>query len=491
MTPADLLAADRARFAGRRITVWGLGVFGGGVAAARHLARAGADVLVIDTKPAAALADSVAALERLPGVRFGLGRAHTGDDLLAADLVVKSPAVPPSSPWLARLAAAGVPWTSAFTLGLERIGWLGLPFAVVTGSKGKSTTASLAGAMLAGEGPVAVAGNNERPVLDALLPPGGGPPPERLVLEVSSFMGHAVAAALAGGSRLPAPAAVAFTSLSPEHVNWHGAVEAYYEAKLALLDLQPAAVIVPADDAELARRVGPRAGRSAERVLAGPAIGEAARGLTLEGTTVVERRARGPALPLFEREALRLLGAHNLQNALTAAAVARALEASPRAIAAGAAAFEPLEHRLQTVARRADGVRFVDDSTATTPEAAAAALAAVGAPTVLLLGGSDKGADYAELGRAAASAHAVVCLGEVGERIAAAVEAARAAGHGQAAVARVPGGFEQAFAEAVRRCPPGGTVLLSPAAASYDMFPNFKARGARFRELARAACEVG
>src|SRR5690606_13002949 len=110
VTPEELLAADRARFAGRRVTVWGLGVFGGGVAAARHLARAGAEVLVIDTKPAAALADSVAALEGQPNVRFGLGREHTEDDLLAAELVVKSPAVPPSSPWLGRLAAAGVPW---------------------------------------------------------------------------------------------------------------------------------------------------------------------------------------------------------------------------------------------------------------------------------------------------------------------------------------------------------------------------------------------
>ncbi len=492
VTPEQVLARDAARFGGRRVTVWGLGVFGGGVAVARFLARAGAEVRVLDRKSAQELGPSAAALARLPNVTLGLGRDHQPEDFLGADLVVKSPAVPPTSPWLAELARAGVPWTSELTLGVERLGELGVPFAVVTGSKGKSTTASLAGAMLGAP----VAGNNERPLLDLLFPPEVEPPPAApaaVVLEVSSFMAHALEHARRAGARLPAPAALAYTSLSPEHLNWHGAVEDYYQAKLSLLDLRPAQVVIPGADPELSLRVPPRLGE-AELVWVAtgdpaPAPEPGADGVVaLEGGRAVERRRGAPPQPLFEQGALQLLGPHNIHNALTAAAVARALGASPATIGQGAATFEALPHRLQTVARRADGVAFVDDSTATTPEAAIAALRAARPPVVLLAGGSDKGADYGELGQAAAGAHTVVCLGEVGERIARAVEAARAAGTGEAAVVRAAGSFEEAFAEAARRCPPGGTVLLSPAAASYDMFPNFKARGERFAALARQAC---
>jgi len=188
-----------------------------------------------------------------------------------------------------------------------------------------------------------------------------------------------------------------------------------------------------------------------------------------------------PPTRLFGLDDLALLGPHNLRNALVAAAVARLLGAGPEAITAGARAFRPLAHRLEPVGRSAEGVRFVNDSAATTPEAAIAALAAVDPPVVLLAGGADKQADYAELGRAAVAAGAtVVCLGATGERIAAAVAAA-----GGDPV-RVAGDFEAAFAEAARRSRPGGTVLLAPAAASYDMFTNFKQRGERFQELAGA-----
>ena len=126
----------------------------------------------------------------------------------------------------------------------------------------------------------------------------------------------------------------------------------------------------------------------------------------------------------------------------------------------------------------------MNDSMATTPTAAIAALAALTGPVVLLAGGSDKGADFGELGLAAArGADAVVCLGAVGGRIADAVEA----GEGAARVVRCEGSFEEAFAAALRLCPPRGSILLAPGTASYDMFANFKVRGERFRELALTA----
>jgi UDP-N-acetylmuramoylalanine--D-glutamate ligase len=189
---------------------------------------------------------------------------------------------------------------------------------------------------------------------------------------------------------------------------------------------------------------------------------------------------------LFAAKDLSLLGSHNRTNALLATAAALALGAKPADLAAGARGFEPLEHRLEPVARRG-GLTFVNDSTATTPEASIAALEAAPKPVVLLAGGSDKGADYAALGAAAArEAQAVVCLGEVGGRIAAAIEASS----GAAKVIRCEGSFEEAFALGLSECGAVGSLLMSPAAASYDMFANFKARGERFRELSKVAAEA-
>lgn len=444
--------------AGRRATVWGLGAFGGGAAAARWLVGQGARVTVVDQKPAEALAPALEALRGLP-IRLALG-GEREEDLLGADLVVKNPAIPPSSPWVARLAAARVRVTAEIALALERVT---VPYALVTGSKGKSTTSALLGAMLAGDGaPVKVAGNNERPLLDALPGLGAG---ARLVIEVSSFMAEALREARGAGVRFPRPKALLFTSLSPEHLNWHGAVEAYYGAKLSLLELEPELVAWAADDPESARLVAPACGaRPARPVTDQPGA-------------------------LFPEQELRLLGRHNLQNARLAAVAAEAMGATPGGIAAGVRGFTPLEHRLEPVAVSRRGVRFVNDSTATTPEAAIAALESLEAPLVVLIGGSDKGVDYSPLARAAASrAHAAVCLGQIGPRLADEAERAVREGRGAARVVRA-GSFDEAFARALELCPAGGAVLLAPGCASYDMFPNFKARGERFRELARAASQ--
>lgn len=451
--------------AGKRATVWGLGVFGGGASVARYLAEAGAEVTVIDMKPAEKLARSIASLEDLE-LRYHLGEAHREEDLLGADLVVKSPAIPPRNEWLPRLAEAGVPVRSEIGLALERVR---VPWVAVTGSKGKTTTASLAGALASGGGRrVLVAGNNERPLTDALKLE-----PEALVLELSSFMADALARERAAGIAFPAPLALILTQLCPEHLNWHDGVEDYYGAKLSLKDLGPEELVIPRGEVELEARLG----QDPRLVRVGGQPTDARDLAWSEGWAT-----RGEAR-LFQASDLCLLGAHNRTNALLASAAALALGAEASDLQAGARSFEPLEHRLEPVARRGE-LTFVNDSTATTPEAAIAALEAAPKPVVLLAGGSDKGADYSALGRAAAqAAQAVVCLGVVGERIAAAVEAAE----GSAKVLRSSGSFEEAFALGLGECGEQGSLLLSPAAASYDMFANFKARGERFGELARAA----
>ncbi|RMG13420.1 MAG: UDP-N-acetylmuramoyl-L-alanine--D-glutamate ligase [Planctomycetota bacterium] len=460
------------RVKGRRVVVWGLGVFGGGAAAARVLAERGARVRVLDRKPPSALAPSLRALEGSE-VELVLGREHRAEDFAGADLVVKSPAIPPRSPWIAWLEERRVPLTSELALGLAE---LETPYAVVTGSKGKSTTATLLGEMVREAfGSAETVGNNERPLLELVA---SRRRPARVVVEVSSFMAEGLARARVAGARFRAPEVCVFTSLGPEHLDWHGGLEDYYEAKLSLLGLGPRAVASPAGSEELEARLPGRLG-SARWLRSGREQGA---GLAVEWTGEEARSAAGALL--FRRGELSLLGEHNLENALVAASGALALGVAPEAVRRAVRAFRPLPHRLETVAVSPQGIRFVNDSMATTPAAAKAALAAVEGPLVVLLGGSDKGARYEELAEAAAGVHSVVCLGEIGGALARALRAAVAARGGGAEVVHVRGGFEEAFRAGLERCPPGGALLLAPATASYDMFPNFKARGERFRALA-------
>jgi UDP-N-acetylmuramoylalanine--D-glutamate ligase len=452
------------------------------VAVARWLVARGAQVTVTDQKGEDELRPALEALAGLP-VRFALGGEREAE-LLGADLVIKNPAIPPSSPWVARLAAAGVPVTAEIALALAQVR---VPYAVVTGSKGKSTTSTLLGAMLEGDGsPACVAGNNERPLLAEVE---GLDPPARLVVEVSSFMAEALRDARAAGARFPRPAALVVTSLSPEHLNWHGTLEAYYGAKLSLLELEPELVVWAGEDPESARVVPPAAGARAQaRGWLEPGAAARPGDVVVAGERIERLLAGGARRGLLACGDLRLLGRHNLQNALLAAAAADALGAAPAAIAAGARAFAPLPHRLEPVGVSRRGVRFVNDSTATTPEAAIAALEAVPPPVVVLLGGRTKGADYAQLASVAARRAAVaVCLGEMGPTLADLIAGEVRAGRGGAEVVRVAGGFDEAFAEGLARCPAGGALLLAPGCTSYDMFGSFKARGERFRRLAQEA----
>jgi UDP-N-acetylmuramoylalanine--D-glutamate ligase len=430
-----------------KVLVFGLGTFGGQVAVARHFARQGAEVTVTDKKPQEKLEESVRALDGL-GIRFVLGE-HRDEDVAGADLVVRSPAVPPGEPHLAGARKV----TTEIILTLAR---LKAPFAAVTGTKGKSTTTGLLGKILEVEhGRVFVGGNIGRPLLEVVDTIGERDP---VVFELSSFMAEDLALARAAGEVLPRPDVLLITSLAPEHLDRHGTKEAYYGAKLSLMEGARAVVFPPGGELE----------------------------------ELVRARARGSQLiPVTADEVprglLRVPGEHNRQNAALAARAARLLGCSERSVEKGLAAFEPLPHRLETVATDGTGRRFVNDSIATTPEAAMAALASFGeSPVVILLGGSEKGSDYALLAQEAARrAHAVVCTGKTGPKIASLV--------GEAlgpilkkTVVEAPR-FDDAFALARELCPPGGVVLLSPACASYDSFRNFEERGRHFGELARAA----
>jgi UDP-N-acetylmuramoylalanine--D-glutamate ligase len=396
---------------GQRILIWGFGRHGGGHAAARFCRSLGAHVSILDAKPPTAF-----------GPEASDYAWHVGDGahpvLQQADLIVASPAIPPRA-WPARHPPATCPEGLFFAHHRGRR-------VAVTGTKGKSTTARIAGALLGWP----VAGNSYEPLLDLLLREG---PAVDVVCELSSFQLWYLR------DHKPQIDAAILTLLTRDHLDWHPDLDHYRQAKLALL-------------------------RWSQVVAAAP-----------QASPLLP-----PGLPLLPAEpapaSLAIPGPHNRANAALAIAVARHLGVATTDIASRLSTVRPLPHRLATV-HTAHGVAFVDDSIATTPEAAIAALASFDGPLAIILGGSDKGADFAELAAAVRQrgVHPVL-LGATAPRLAAAGIAAPVAHDLDDAI-------HQAHATVADAN--GGTVLLSPACASFDLFRGFEDRGDRFAEAAR------
>jgi UDP-N-acetylmuramoylalanine--D-glutamate ligase len=494
-----------ADFNGQRVTVMGLGSFGGGIGAVQFLSAHGAQVTVTDLKPAGELSRSLAEISGCAGVTQHLGE-HRDVDFRDADLIVASPAVPRENRYLQIARDAGLPITSEMNLFWERnrgrtIG--------VTGSSGKSTTTALIYTLLSA-GPLSAGTpavpdphfeSTAGPPHDSLAAPlagGGGsrvwlggnigksllPDVEQIqstdwvVLELSSFQ-------LADLAPLePNPHVAVVTNFAPNHLDRHGSIDAYRAAKQNLLHWQTAdrfAVLNQSDSDVAGWRT------HARKVWFGRED-EGKQGLFAVGFDTYKRRAlfrfgpREQVLPLGRW--LSLPGVHNFQNALAATCTALVLGSTPTAIERGLSGFRALPHRLEFVVETAER-RFYDDSKATTPEAAILALESFRAPILLLAGGYDKGVDLKSLARAIAERRVkgVALLGQTGEQLKKHLE--EAAPHGEVP-AKVHVTLEAAFRWAAARSAPGDVVLLSPGCASYDWFPNYEARGDEFQRLARA-----
>jgi UDP-N-acetylmuramoylalanine--D-glutamate ligase len=331
----------------------------------------------------------------------------------------------------------------------------------VTGTKGKSTTSALLAHLLRAAGEdVRLAGNVGRPLLDVL---GEGAPHTVWVLELSSFQ----IADLEFAPRLGV-----VLNLFDEHLDWHGDSEIYHADKLRLLTIPPPclAVLCGAD---------PRLAVVGETLPLAPRWFGTASTLHVQGGAVWDGGER-----LYDGAGLPLVGAHNLLNLCAALTVlcerGHAISGREEAIAA----FQPLPHRLQTVAEHR-GVRFVNDSIATTPESAAAALQAfAGSAVALIAGGHDRGQRYEALAEAIAAhgaVRAVAAMPATGERLLAAI---RARGGGPALTAAPD--LAAALDLAVAGLAGGGVVLLSPAAPSFGAYRDFEERGRHFEELVHA-----
>ena len=493
----DALTLDTIRagaLRGRPVTV--LGFARSGIALARFLADAGARVTVYDGRPAAELTGAIDALEGRD-VRLALGPevdpAATWAD---AALVTTSPSINPDYPTteprlraalraLVEARAEGDPAAPAVVS--EPDLFLRLcpaPTIGVTGTKGKTTTASLTAALLAADPghPAVLGGNIGVPIVERL--------PEltsdhRVVYELSELQ----LPTLSRGTTV-----AAYTNVTEDHIDRHGSLDAYRRVKRRLAELvdPDGALVLNADDPVVASYAGlgtaPAVLYRLDRpmptglgVVDGWIVAAGVQRLALAGGGPAATGPDGRILPLEE---LAVPGRHNVSNALAAVAVALLFGVAPDAIRRAAAGFTGVEHRLEPVAV-IDGVRFVNDSQGTQPDAVAAALEAFPAPVVLIAGGRDKGIDLKPLAPVVAKrAVAVVLIGESGPALEAlfrdaGLNHAERAGSLEEAVVRA-----DAIARDALRDHAGGpaTVLLSPAAASFDMFDDYAARGRAFKQ---------
>ena len=459
-------------FCGRKITVMGLGRFGGGLGATMFLLRHGARVTVTDLKGADQLADSLSRLEGRP-VTLHLG-GHREEDFRHADLVVVNPAVPKSAPMLEVARASGVPLTSEMNLFLGRCP---APVAAVTGSVGKSTTATLLARALRTRYRTHFGGNIGRSLLDQLDAEPAIASDDRVCLELSSFQLEDTAALEWG------PHVAVVTNLSPNHLDHHGTMDAYAAAKQNILRFQAADdwAILPAEDPQASK--WNRQVATWDRLTRGRAVRfsterQLDQGAYLDGSVcVIDLDGQREEIPLAE--ALRLPGRHNAANFLAAALAAR-VEGVPLAETARATRdLAGLPHRMTLVAEVA-GVRYYDDSKATTPAAAEVALASLTEPIIAIVGGYDKKIDLRPLADALAKrAKAVLLIGETAECLA---ELLAMWNYGQSEIVET---LDRAVDRAAELAAPGEVVLLSPGHASWDQFAGYAERGDQFAEQVR------
>ncbi|MFN2563056.1 MAG: UDP-N-acetylmuramoyl-L-alanine--D-glutamate ligase [Jatrophihabitans sp.] len=428
-----------------------------GQAAARALLARGAAVRLTDRDRPAGLDELIAAGAEFAGPL----------DSVPADtaLVVTSPGWPPRHPLFADATARGIEVIGELEFAWRLRGPAAADWLVVTGTNGKTTTVRMLESMLRADGLRALAvGNVGVSIIDAVV---AAVPYDVLAVEASSYQLY--------WSSTIRPRAGVLLNLAPDHLDWHGSMEAYEQAKTAVWDGDVA--VANADDPRVTALFAPG---GVSFTLGEPRDGQ----LGVANGRLVSRAFGDDRVPLAEVDAVRPSGAHNVANALAAAALARARGVAPRVVDEGLRTFVPDPHRNQVV-HVADGVTWVDDSKATNPHAAQASLR--GYPRIVwVAGGQLKGVDVSDLVATVADRLAgVVLLGADRALVAAAL--ARHAP--DVPVITVDSTDDGAMTEVVHAAAglarPGDTVLLAPAAASYDMFSGYAARGDAFADAAR------
>jgi UDP-N-acetylmuramoylalanine--D-glutamate ligase len=453
--------------AGETILVIGLGR--SGLASIEVLREFGVTLYATDEKPPHELREAIAAANSF-GARF-VEAGAVGSLVERLTYAVLSPGVPPTSPLVREMHQANVPVIGEIELAYRLCN---APIIAVTGTKGKSTTTALIGHLLRGCGlEVRVGGNIGNPLITEVL---GVPADAWIVAEVSSFQLETI--------RAFKPRVAVLLNLSPDHLDRYHSMDEYAEAKYRICANQSMTdwFVGNLDDPAV-RALGWRQGatRVQARELWFSLNNAEATMHVRDGVLTYAPVAGDPRpIPILRRDEIPLRGDHNVENAMAALLAALAIGCSPASLRAAMSTFEPMSHRLETVAV-IDGVEYVDDSKSTNPAAVTAALRAYDRPIILIAGGRSKGSAFVALGEQIRDrAKAVIAIGEASKEILEAVK-------GGAAVEAAS--LEEAVQRARGFAAPGDVVLLSPGCASFDMFASADERGEQFAAAVAALRE--
>ncbi|MEP7062714.1 MAG: UDP-N-acetylmuramoyl-L-alanine--D-glutamate ligase [Betaproteobacteria bacterium] len=450
-----------ANYRDRNAVVLGAGLTGRSLA--RWLRRRGAHVRIADTRDVVPQPERLAA--ELPDVPVEMG-PFTADTFAGADLIAISPGVPKGQPAIQEAVARGADLAGDVEIFARELSPQQKLLAI-TGTNGKTTTTALTGELVRAAGLSArVAGNIGMPVLDVLTEiEGGAPRPDVFVLELSSYQLETL-------SSLSTVAATVL-NVTPNHLDRYAGIADYAAAKARIFEHCTVAILNRDDP--IVRLMRQR-GRTMQSFGAGVPESEEEWGLVPRADG--DWLARGGELMLPAR-ALALNGRHNALNALAALALTAAVARIKPPVQDALKRFQALPHRMQTIADER-GVLFINDSKATTVAATQVALEGLDRPVLLIAGGDGKGQGFTSL-KPAVDAHcrAVLAVG----RDAPLLQRALA---GSPAALEMCGTLDVAVTRAFALAQPGDVVLLSPACASLDQFPNYEVRGERFSDLVRA-----
>ncbi|NOY15292.1 MAG: UDP-N-acetylmuramoyl-L-alanine--D-glutamate ligase [bacterium] len=448
-------------FANQKILVIGLGRFGGSLGIIKYLHKQGAILKITDLKPADKLQDSLDKLSGLANISYTLGR-HDPKDLDWADIVVVSPAVPPSSPFLKTAIQLNKPLETEINLffKLTKANTIG-----VTGTNGKATVSGLIHQMLSahfGRNNVLLGGNMGISLLDQAKTL---KPSDWVILELSSFQ----LARLAWIKKSPRLALL--TNITPDHLDWHQTLSTYITDKLNIFRFQQSSdhAFVNFYDPQSRRRLDPWPFASTPHILQ-PGSPNAIKSQT---QIIINHK-------IIDLPAHKLIGRHNLFNIAQAAMLADYLGAPASIITSAIAAFTPPEHALEQ-AGIINNVTFINDSEASNQDAALKALGSLPPGKIILIaGGYDKGIDLSLFAEKISQTvkHAIL-IGQTAPKLAQLLKT-----HNFSAFTLAPS-LKQAVDLAYQKAQPGDYVILSPAASSYDMFANLEQRGRIFKQYVK------
>lgn len=454
-------------FRDKRITVFGLGLNDGGVGTALFLAKQGArEIIVTDMKSREELAPSLRKLASCKNIVYVLGQ-HRPEDFTHVDMVVKNPGIPWTNEYVKMALAHHVPVEMDSSLFFQLCP---APIIGVTGSKGKTTTATLIAHMLehagrsvvrVGISQVGVLGVLSQVTKDSIV-----------VFELSSWRLSAL------GRLKKSPHIAVLTNIYPDHLNYYKTMAAYMADKKYIFSFQKSTDVVVANfDNALAQEMvqdapGSLLWASTLQALDGD-------GAWRDGETLLLSN-QGKEQVLLPVENVPLPGSHNQTNILLAALATLAAGLSIKDVRAGIVSFPGISNRLEKVAEK-NGVTYYNDTTATIPDAAVAALRSFAQPTILLAGGSDKNLEFSGLAKEIVKRpkHTIFFQGAGTDKLLLAIRALLPEGKSQFEIV-------DSMSEAVRRAAeyaaPGDIVLLSPGAASFGLFQNEFDRGEQFRK---------